>query len=325
MPAPAIAAAAIAATTAPRPGVTVEEARTKAANRASSASPSAAAATRGKSDRASARENVRMAAVSQALIAFANHFRPAGEPGVEIIETPRYRITLQPDFPIPGPNSVSWIRCRSEEADQLIGEVQALVAPRHLPIMWTLDPQAEPADFRDHLAEHGVLPDPHGPEVEVMVLPISATIESPRVDGLEMRDALADAASFRTADAVNSEAFDAPRSGDEAARLERRRQNQLAAGNRRVILASVGGEPAGSAGLTLYPPHGAILNGGAVRPKFRGRGVYRTMVAARLDMARDAGVEGLSVWGGAMSAPILSRLGFEKVGWRRFYLDTSAI
>jgi len=26
-----------------------------------------------------------------------------------------------------------------------------------------------------------------------------------------------------------------------------------------------------------------------------------------------------------MSAPILARLGFQTVGWRRFYLDTSAV
>jgi len=49
------------------------------------------------------------------------------------------------------------------------------------------------------------------------------------------------------------------------------------------------------------------------------------MVAARLEMARAAGAEGLTVWGGEMSAPILARLGFQTVGWRRFYLDTSAV
>lgn len=74
-----------------------------------------------------------------------------------------------------------------------------------------------------------------------------------------------------------------------------------------------------SSGLSLYPPDGALINGGGVRPKFRGRGIYRAMVAARLEMAREAGVAGLSVWGAPMSAPILARLGFEKVGWRRFY------
>jgi GNAT superfamily N-acetyltransferase len=101
--------------------------------------------------------------------------------------------------------------------------------------------------------------------------------------------------------------------------LERRRENQFAAGNRRVILATFRGEAAGSSGLSLYPPDGAIINGGAVRAKFRGRGIYRAMVAKRLEMAREAGVAGLLVWGGPMSAPILARMGFEKVGYRRFY------
>jgi len=62
-----------------------------------------------------------------------------------------------------------------------------------------------------------------------------------------------------------------------------------------------------------------------VLEKFRGRGVYRAMVAARLEMAREAGVPGVSVWGGPMSRPILTRLGFEQVGWRRFYLDETLL
>jgi GNAT superfamily N-acetyltransferase len=269
-----------------------------------------------------------MAAVSQGLVAFANHFRPPAAPGIEIIETPRYRLTLQPDFPIPGPNGVTWIRCSPDEAGAVIEEVRKLVAPHRLPIMWTLDPGTEPADFDAHLAARGVFPEPHAPEVAVMVLAADTRLELSRIEGLEMHDALADAQLFALADAVNAEAFGEGARGttaEERAALERRRQNQLAAGNRRVLLATIGGEPAGTAGLTLHPPHGAIINGGAVLPKWRGRGVYRAMVAARLAMAQEAGVSGVSVWGGAMSAPILSRLGFEKVGWRRFFPDRSAV
>jgi len=264
-----------------------------------------------------------MAAVSQGLVEFANHFRQPPAPGVEVVDTGRYRLTLQPDYPIPGPNSVAWIRCGAEETDALIAEVRELVRPRRLPIMWILDPETEPANFADRLAAHGSFPDGHSPEVAVMVLPIEATIDGTAIDGLQIRDALADPEAFRQADAVNAEGFrQEPRL---AAAQERRRLNQLDAGNRRVLLATVDGEPAGSAGLTLYPPAGAIINGGAVRERFRGRGVYRAMVAARLAIARDAGVPGLSVWGGPMSAPILRRLGFETVGWRRFHVDESAL
>ena len=61
-----------------------------------------------------------MPAVSQGLVDFANNLRQQAAPGVEVIVTPRYQITLQPDFPIPGPNSVSWVRCRPDEAGEVI-------------------------------------------------------------------------------------------------------------------------------------------------------------------------------------------------------------
>jgi len=288
-----------------------------------------------------------MTAVSQALLEFAKHNRPQAAPGVEITVTARYQITLIPDFPIPGPNSVSYIRCRPDEVDEVIREARAAIAPRHLAFMWILDPETEPPDFGEHLEKLGVHYD--GDEAAVMVLPIDAAVEAQEIAGLEIQDGLATPESFRSADAVNAEAFasvpfpshlqgrgSAPlpsplqgrgareRVSAEMAMLERRRLHTLAAGNRRLLLATVDGEPAGSAGLGLFPPAAAIFNGGAVRPKFRGRGIYHAMVAARLEIARAAGVDGLTVWGGHMSAPILTKLGFEKVGWRRFYLDASS-
>ena len=61
-----------------------------------------------------------MPAVSQGLLEFANHFRQPPSPGIEILVTPRYQIAVQPDLPIPGPNSVTWIRCRREDADVVV-------------------------------------------------------------------------------------------------------------------------------------------------------------------------------------------------------------
>lgn len=272
-------------------------------------------------------ENRLMPAVSQGLVDWANGWRQPPAPGIEIIETPRYRLVLQPDFPIAGPNSASWIRCRPEDADEVIDEVEAVFRARRLPLMFVLDPGTQPDSFPEFLAARGIHPDEHAPESAVMVLPIEARIAAPAVDGLELHDALADSETFRRGNTVNVEAFTgvvlADDDPDRNALLERRRLNNIAYGSRRVILATVDGEPAGSAGLNLFPPDGATLNGGAVRPKFRGRGVYRALLAARLEMAREAGVAGVCVWGGPMSAPILERLGFQTVGWRRFYLDPS--
>jgi GNAT superfamily N-acetyltransferase len=260
-----------------------------------------------------------MAAVSQGLVDFANRFRQPAAPGIEVVETPRYRITLQPDYPVPGPNNVAWIRCPPDEVGGMVDDVRAVFRARRLQSMWILDPEVEPKDLPNRLAARGVTPDRLSPEVKVMVLGVVTNLAPPAVAGLRMHDALADAETFRQADAVNAEAFgEKPR---EAAAQERRRRNMQEAGNRRILLATIDGEPAGSAGLTLYPPHGAIITGGAVREKFRGRGVYRALVVERLRVAREAGTAGLSVWGGRMSAPTLERLGFQEVGWRRFYID----
>jgi GNAT superfamily N-acetyltransferase len=269
-----------------------------------------------------------MPAVSQALVDWANGFRQPAQPGFEITETPRYWLVMQPDFPIPGPNSASFIRCRPDEVDSVITEVAASFAARALPLMWVLDPETEPANFAEFLVARGFSPDPHAPESAVMVMPVAQRFDATPIAGLEMSDGLADLQTFRQVDAVNAEAFEGRIVDDDPpylAQLDRRIRNQRSAANRRVILATIDGEPAGSAGLSLHPPDGAILNGGAVRPKFRGRGIYRAMVAARVEMARSAGVAGLAVWGGPMSAPILERMGFQKVGWRRFYRRVSQL
>ncbi|MGH7763889.1 MAG: GNAT family N-acetyltransferase [Candidatus Dormibacteraceae bacterium] len=267
-----------------------------------------------------------MPAVSQALADFANQHRQRPEPGVQVITTSRYQVTLQPDFPIPGPNNIAWIRCKANEADEVIREARSKIAPHRLAVNWILDPGTEPPDFADRLGVHGVRPDPHGAEAAVMVLPIDCRLAAQPIEGLEIHDALQDLATFRRSDGVAAEAFMAEMPGDDPhviAAQERRRINQRAAGHHRRLLATVHDEPAGAASLQLFPPTGAIINGGSVRPKFRGRGVYTALVVARLEIARQAGVAGLAVWGGDMSAPILARIGFVTVGRRRFYLDTS--
>jgi len=58
---------------------------------------------------------------------------------------------------------------------------------------------------------------------------------------------------------------------------------------------------------------GALLIGGATLPEARGRGAYRALVRARWDAAAARGTPALTVGAGAMSAPILYGLGFEKV------------
>jgi GNAT superfamily N-acetyltransferase len=267
-----------------------------------------------------------MAAFSQ-LAEFARSYRQRPSPGVEIVVTPHYQLQLMPDFPIPGPNNVSWVRCRVDEADGVIREALDAVSARGLPVNWILDPDTQPPDFGARLGAHGYVPEPGDEKSLVMVLLARNSLAMPSVSGLAIHDGLADLATFTLAEQVAEEAFAGIPFGQASpidSSRDRRYANNRAAGNRHVVLVTIDGEPAGSGSLTVLGPDAAIINGGAVRPRFRGRGVYRAMVAARLGLARDAGAAGLIVWGGHMSGPILAKLGFQMVSWRRFYVKAAS-
>lgn len=78
-----------------------------------------------------------------------------------------------------------------------------------------------------------------------------------------------------------------------------------------LLLARWEGEPAATAGVAIHP-RSIYLIGGVVLPAFRGRGIYRAMVDARLALARERGIElATSLAKSDTSAPILDRMGFE--------------
>ncbi|HEY0134661.1 MAG TPA: GNAT family N-acetyltransferase [Nannocystis sp.] len=79
------------------------------------------------------------------------------------------------------------------------------------------------------------------------------------------------------------------------------------------FLATIDGEPAGAANAVCFP-RSLYLMGAVVLPAHRGRGVYRSLIAARLHLARARGV-GLATSQALAdtSAPILARMGFVTV------------
>lgn len=82
-------------------------------------------------------------------------------------------------------------------------------------------------------------------------------------------------------------------------------------GARALFLARWQDQPAGAAALVRWP-ESVYLTGAVTLPDFRGRGVYRATVAARLAMARRDGVALATTHARcATSAPILERLGFQ--------------
>ncbi|HEY7422204.1 MAG TPA: hypothetical protein VH541_09345 [Gaiellaceae bacterium] len=69
----------------------------------------------------------------------------------------------------------------------------------------------------------------------------------------------------------------------------------------------------GTAGINLF--------GAAVAPEARGRGVYRSLVLARWDLAVRRGTPALTVQAGRMSRPICERMGFAFVEPVRVFVD----
>ena len=74
-----------------------------------------------------------------------------------------------------------------------------------------------------------------------------------------------------------------------------------------------------SAGMALYRSW-AFLVSGQTHPEARGRGLYRALVAARLGVAADLGLDFAATEAdAATSYPILSRWGFRCLGWKEIY------
>ena len=88
------------------------------------------------------------------------------------------------------------------------------------------------------------------------------------------------------------------------------------------------GEALASAGLNVFPSLGiGFLWGGGTASHARGRGAYRSLVAARLDRARDLGCALVGVYARTTtSEPIVDALGFARHGsfWTYVRLPTRA-
>lgn len=239
--------------------------------------------------------------------------RPWGRPlaGMIVDRTPERVVELVPSFPIPGPNHVALVRCAPERVEPLVAEVRALATAHGLECMWILDSDARPLDLPERLAACDIHPTG---EVAVVVLPADATVDRGPAD-VEIVDALRDEATFLAAEAVQAAGF----GNGPAARQLDRFADARDEPRRHFFLALVDGEPAGAAWATVRE-EGVQMNGGAVAPRFRGRGVYRALLAERLALARRLGRAGVATQARPdTSGPILARLGFVEVGRHRMF------
>ncbi|MFE7430926.1 GNAT family N-acetyltransferase [Streptomyces sp. NPDC057545] len=170
---------------------------------------------------------------------------------------------------------------------------------------WKLYAHDRPADLADRLLAAGF--EAEEPET-LMVAPavdLPTAVELP--EGVRLRP-VRDADDVELMVRAHERAF-----GTKGARLRHLVSTRLAEDPDHIVavLAMAGDEPVSAARMELYPgTRFAGLWGGGTAPEWRGRGIYRALVAHRARIAAERGYGFLQVDASALSRPILERLGF---------------
>ncbi|MEU9709301.1 GNAT family N-acetyltransferase [Streptomyces sp. NPDC047967] len=241
--------------------------------------------------------------------AMREHARPDG-PGVRV----------ERDGPVVrqvgGPDDWNGVVCSSPDLDAegadaaiaaQIGHCAALGLPE---FEWKLYAHDRPGDLGGRLRAAGFAP---GPPETLLVAPAeSLTGPVALPDGVTLRP-VTDAAGAELMALAHERAFgtDGRRLLHQVVkRLERAPEDFVA-----VVAVDGDGEPVCSGRLELHPGTGfAGLWGGGTVAAWRGRGLYRALVAYRARIAAERGHRHLQVDASGMSAPILARLGFTAFG-----------
>jgi hypothetical protein len=197
---------------------------------------------------------------------------------------------------------------RGAELDRLIGRQRDYFAARGEALEWKIRAHDRPADLVDRLRAAGFVPE----ERETVMIGLAREMAGEPVlpEGVRLRQVTADADMHRIA-AMESSVWGQDWSwlaGDLIGRVS------TAPAEIAVMVAEAGGDVVSAAWLVFRAgTEFASLWGGSTLPAWRGRGIYRALVAARARLATARGVRLLQVDASDDSAPILRRLGFHAV------------
>ncbi|GHE42715.1 N-acetyltransferase [Streptomyces longispororuber] len=205
-------------------------------------------------------------------------------------------------------NAVLWSDLDAATADAAVAEQVRFFTALGREFEWKLYSYDRPADLSERLLAAGFTPEP--PET-VMVAEVDALpLDTAPPEGIELVP-VTDAAGVRLMVAAHDRAF-----GTDGSALGRQVLDQLttAPDTLAVVVALAGDEPVSSARIEFRPGTDfAGLWGGGTAAEWRGRGVYRSLVAHRARLAAARGVRRLQVDASDQSRPILRRLGFAEL------------
>ena len=244
----------------------------------------------------------------------------AEEPGLWLPPDPTHDIVFGDAYCLVTYGRSAWvhrIRLAAAGVERAVQDVRSLLRSRALDeATWWVGERSTPTDLAPRLEALGLEAD-DPPQMTTLTIDHEPA-GAPQVDVRKV-ESLDD---YLTALEIDWAAFDLP----ETERQERRAAARaawpliVADGRSSVYLAYLDGHPAGF-GRAVFAPWAALLLGGATLPEARGRGVYTALVHARWRETVARGVPRIVVSAGPMSAPILQRLGFERLGRVRLLRD----
>lgn len=230
-------------------------------------------------------------------------------PGRRFIR-PTFTLNLSPT---PTVSFVSRVRTTEDQLEATLTEVRAILREHaYTGCAWQVGPSCQPVGLARLLVARGFTPattPPFEPHFTAMMLTREPPMPSPApgVEARLVRSFDEYVSAFRAALTATGETEEVIAKWVESAPSAWAHESGLA---KMTHIAFADGEIA-AAGLVSIGPSAILLGGAGVLPQYRGRGVYRALVASRWRAAVEVGKPALTIHAGEMSRPILERCGFE--------------
>lgn len=202
-------------------------------------------------------------------------------------------------------NGVVWSGLDPAAANAAIAEQVRYFTSLGRDFEWKLYSYDRPDDLGARLRAAGFVPEPSETVMVAEVRGLPTAVELP--EGVELHP-VTDAAGVDLIADVHEQAF-----GTSSARFKEQMLAQLARSpdTAAMVVAMAGDVPVCAARMELHPgTEFASLWGGGTVAAWRGRGIYRALIAHRARIAAESGVRYLQVDASSQSRPILRRLGF---------------
>ncbi len=189
----------------------------------------------------------------------------------------------------------------SGDIDALIARQRDFFAARGERFEWKHHSHDLPADLPDRLRAHGFVPE----DEETVLIGLAADMVSIPAAGVPVRETR-DPADFARIAEMKAEVY-----GHDMSWVPQMLEQETGL---RVFVVEFDGRIVSAAWLRFVPgTEFAGLWGGSTLKEYRGRGIYKALVAHRARLAVAEGYKYLNVDASDNSRPILQRLGFEAV------------